>query len=85
VEWKIACKGSCHLHKSTALGKAILKYLDDNTRCQVCDIFLDPSGTIQKSTGRFCACCGNRVRTKPRSNKCKQKYAEMLKPMLVVS
>jgi hypothetical protein len=78
----IACKGVCHHHKSTALGKAILKYLDGNVRCQVCDIFLNRSGTVQKPTGTFCICCGNRVRTKPRSNKCKQKYAERIEPMV---
>ena len=60
-----------------ATRKAILKYLDGAVRCQVCDIFLDPTGSVQKATGQFCLCCGNRVRTKPRSNKCKMAYANV--------
>jgi len=65
------------MHKSTSLGKAILKYVNGSVRCQVCDIFLDKSGTVKKPTGQFCICCGNRVRTKPRSNKCKLAYAKL--------
>ena len=56
----MTCKGICLHHK--ALGS----YVTGNKRCRECDLFI-------KWNGVFCPCCGCRLRTRPRSTKCKAK------------
>ena len=54
------CKGVCIRYKASS------RYATGNKRCQICEIFI-------KWGGLSCPCCGYKLRTGPRSFKCKAK------------
>ncbi len=58
----MACKGICSKYKakSSGTGNKLGKYANGQFRCQQCEIFI-------KWEGRYCPCCGVRLRTKPRN------------------
>ncbi len=55
----MTCKGICDQHKAKKpLG--IGRYASGQKRCQICEIFI-------KWEGKWCPCCGYRLRCKPRN------------------
>jgi len=69
------CKKTCikYLAKKPVKGS---RYETGQVRCQICEIYMIPEGTM--NGGRFCKCCHYRVRTKPRN----KKYKEILREKL---
>ena len=55
----MVCRGICSRHKAIRpnTGK---RYLTGQSRCQVCEIFINWPGV-------HCPCCGYRLRNKPRN------------------
>lgn len=70
----MSCNGICHRFKAKNTGGKYLRYVNGNVRCQVCEIFLTPEGVRTKLHGKYCRCCGNRIRSKPRCTSCKKAY-----------
>lgn len=62
----MCCKGVCAKYIIKIVVKA-LRYSNGLKRCQVCEVYI-------KWEGVYCPCCGGRLRTKARSNKCRQKH-----------
>lgn len=65
------CKGICYRYKADK-PKEGGRYSSSQKRCQVCEIYINWEGL-------WCACCGMRLRTKPRNLKYKDKYKEAIK------
>ena len=57
----MGCKGTCTKHKVTKQFGAS-RYDIGQKMCSVCNIFM-------KWDGVYCPCCGNRIRSKPRTIK----------------
>jgi hypothetical protein len=55
------CKGICIRYKADRLRSGI-RYKAGQKRCQVCQIYLNWEGIR-------CPCCGNQLRTSPKTNK----------------
>jgi len=73
----VACKGICVRHKAKNTGGRYLRYINGQTRCNICEIFLKPEGVNHKPHGKYCKCCGNKIRSKPRCTSCKKAYEEL--------
>ena len=80
MELKRTCKGICkqfRVIKPTGKGR----YESGQSRCQICDIWLDYRGAHLKdgsdvmigSTGWYCKCCNYKMRQKPRNKVYKEK------------
>lgn len=61
------CKGICYKYKVEKGNNASGRYADGQKRCQSCDLFM-------RWDGRFCPCCGTRLRSKPRNTKYKESF-----------
>lgn len=70
----MGCNGVCHRWKAKNTGGKYLRYINGNVRCQVCEIFLTSEGVLVKVHGKYCRCCYNRIRSKPRCTSCKKAY-----------
>ncbi len=61
------CNGICDRYKAKKPNNNIGRYSNGQKRCNSCEIFINWNGLR-------CPCCNNRLRTKPRSLKYKEKY-----------
>mgnify|MGYP001167541317 FL=1 len=61
----MTCKKICLDHKAENFGKN--RYLNNQKRCQICEIFIEWEGT-------WCPCCGYMLRTHPRNSKSRKKF-----------
>ena len=61
----MTCKGTCSRYRAKKPLNAG-RYESGQSRCQVCGIFM-------MWEGRWCPCCGYRLRRKPRNLKYKEK------------
>ncbi len=59
------CKNTCVRYK-VLKRKGYERYMNGQTRCQVCDLFIVWKGV-------YCPCCGAKLRTGPRHHKYKLK------------
>lgn len=66
----MTCKGICIRYKTNQPTKDG-RYVNGQSRCQVCEIFIIIDGI-------FCPCCGYRVRKHPRNKKYKEKMRDKL-------
>jgi len=73
----VVCKGICIRHRAKNTGGKYLRYINGQVRCNLCEIFLTPEGVKNKPHGKYCKCCGNKIRSKPRCNSCKKAYEEL--------
>ena len=73
----MSCKGICTRHKAKNTGGRYLRYINGQVRCNLCEIFLTPEGVQIKPHGKYCKCCGNKIRSKPRCNSCKKAYEQL--------
>ncbi|MDH3618792.1 MAG: hypothetical protein OEM89_08720 [Nitrosopumilus sp.] len=64
----MVCKGICHRFKAKWIAHEY-RYANGQKRCNTCEIFLEWDGL-------WCPCCGLSLRTRPRTSKYKQVYAE---------
>lgn len=71
------CKGLCQKYKAK---KPLFRgrYAAGQVRCQICEIYLRPDGTIRRSGTLYCKCCNYRVRSKPRNSFYKEQYHEQV-------
>ncbi len=66
----MVCNQTCLKYKAKLEnGVGGVHYALGHKRCQVCSLFINWDGL-------WCPCCGNRLRTKPRNKKYKQKLRE---------
>ncbi len=74
----MVCKGVCIRYKAMNTGGVHLRYKNGQVRCNLCEIFLRAEGVVVKDRfgGKYCKCCGNRIRTKPRCSSCKKAYQQ---------
>lgn len=72
----MGCKGICDYYKAKS-GGTQLRYVNGNARCQVCEIYIRLEGILCKPTGKYCKCCGNKIRSKPRLGRCKKAYESL--------
>lgn len=63
----MTCKGICTRYRAANSWDAKSHYISGHKRCQICQIFVE-------SEGLRCPCCRNRLRTKPRNKKYKDRY-----------
>jgi len=61
----MTCKEICHRYK-TGKNNDGSRYGNGKKRCNICEIFIE-------CDGNFCPCCGNKLRTKPRSRKLRER------------
>ena len=73
----MVCKGICVRHKAKNTGGRYLRYINGQVRCNLCEIFLTSEGVQIKPHGKYCKCCGNKIRSKPRCSACKIAYEEL--------
>jgi rRNA maturation endonuclease Nob1 len=62
----VSCSSICIQYKAL-MPQHIGRYESGQKRCNSCDVFLIWDG-------RYCPCCGDKLRLSPRSSKYKQKY-----------
>ncbi len=70
------CNGVCIRNKAI-ISSSVPKYANGIYRCTTCDIFLTVNG-IDFGERAICRCCRNLVRSKPRGNKTKMKYYQVV-------
>ena len=61
----MTCKNICARYQVIKPKNNLGRYETGQKRCQICEIFIQWSG-------RFCPCCGYRLRNKPRNKKFKE-------------
>jgi len=66
----MSCKEICESFSAGRLPNGS-QYGQGQARCQTCNLFI-------KWEGRFCPCCGYRLRTKPRNRLYKEKLWETI-------
>ena len=64
-------EGKCEKYRFKKASRGSV-YADGGKRCLTCEIYID-------YPGRYCPCCGWKLRTKPRHRKYKEKYREAMK------
>ena len=62
------CKDQCYKYQNQTKRKY---YSDGNGRCKACEMYI-------KWTGKYCPCCGGRLRKKPKSLKLKEHNYERI-------
>lgn len=64
----MTCKGTCEKYRAIKPSTGA-RYKNGQKRCQICEIFIEWTGT-------WCPCCGYKLRTKPRNLKYKTKLRD---------
>jgi len=72
-----SCNSICSKYKAT-LPQHMGRYESGQKRCNSCDIFIFWDG-------RFCPCCGDRLRLAPRGSKFKKKYLKAKQKEIILN
>ena len=63
-----SCNGSCAVTKAKGQKSGSLKYKNGFSYCSVCRVWFGKLCSFR------CPCCNTKLRTRPRSHKCKLKF-----------
>lgn len=66
-----SCNDTCKKYQAKGRAPNKGRYRNGQKRCQYCEIYIIWDG-------RWCPCCVNRLRTKPRNRKNKEQYEEVM-------